>query len=90
MKLRLKSELPHSEPSVMFFFNSGEIKVQSPHLNREKCTHCGTCYLYCPVMCICDKNSFFETDLSFCKGCGICAKVCHSKAITMVRVEADE
>jgi len=29
------------------------------------------------------ENSHFSPDLDFCKGCGICAKECPTKAISM-------
>ena len=45
---------------------------------------CYTCWIYCP-----DNSIVFRDDkmsgikMSHCKGCGICAKVCPKKAITM-------
>ncbi len=29
------------------------------------------------------KDIYFETDLDYCKGCGICAEICPVKCITM-------
>jgi pyruvate ferredoxin oxidoreductase delta subunit len=61
----------------------GEWKYRSPEIDREKCSHCGLCYIYCPTGCIGDKETYFEANLDFCKGCGICAKVCAVGAIKM-------
>lgn len=33
------------------------------------------------------KRGYFECDLDYCKGCGICAKECPAKAIEMIREE---
>ena len=65
----------------------GDWKDNRPVVKRGKCCYCGTCYLFCPTGCIEDRGTFFEADLNFCKGCGICAKECPAWAITMVREE---
>lgn len=65
----------------------GDWKAQHPVVNRSKCCHCGTCYLFCPTGCIEDKEAYFEADLNFCKGCGVCAAECPATAIAMVREE---
>lgn len=42
------------------------------------------CVPYCPEDCILHKDSILEgMDLDFCKGCGVCAKVCPFHAIEM-------
>jgi pyruvate ferredoxin oxidoreductase delta subunit len=63
--------------------NVGEWKVRSPEVEKSKCTRCGQCYLYCPTGCIEDKDTHFEANMLFCKGCGVCAKVCVTQAIKM-------
>jgi 2-oxoacid:acceptor oxidoreductase delta subunit (pyruvate/2-ketoisovalerate family) len=53
-------------------------------LNKEKCTKCALCWLYCPEGAIkLNSDCTPEIDLSHCKGCGICAKECPMKAIVM-------
>jgi 2-oxoacid:acceptor oxidoreductase delta subunit (pyruvate/2-ketoisovalerate family) len=51
----------------------------------EKCTRCLLCVLFCPDGAIHWKpdKADIEFDYSFCKGCGICANECPTKAITM-------
>jgi len=61
----------------------GDWRYRSPEVEKSKCSHCGQCYLYCPTGCIEDKGPYFEANLAFCKGCGICAKVCPIEAIKM-------
>ena len=52
--------------------------------SSEDASDCYTCWIYCP-----DNSIVFRDDkmsgikMSHCKGCGICAKVCPKKAITM-------
>ena len=42
------------------------------------------CVPYCPENCIKQTNGILdEIELDYCKGCGICAKVCPFKAIEM-------
>lgn len=42
------------------------------------------CVPYCPEGCIRHKDGkLLGMDLDFCKGCGICAKVCPFHAIDM-------
>ena len=44
---------------------------------------CFTCWLYCPD-CVVSRTIPPEIDYEYCKGCGICAEECPTKAITMV------
>lgn len=73
-----------------------------PVLNADACTGCLQCYLYCPDGTIYKVAPQTEQggaaaaapaapiaiDYDFCKGCGICAKMCKFGAIEMVS-EAD-
>ncbi|NLE05208.1 MAG: 4Fe-4S binding protein [Crenarchaeota archaeon] len=64
---------------------TGDWKTYTPIRDTEKCTTCLLCVLYCPDGAIHwdSKSGILEFDYSFCKGCGICAKECPAKAITM-------
>ncbi|MBI5139796.1 FAD-dependent oxidoreductase [Candidatus Nomurabacteria bacterium] len=48
------------------------------------CTQCDTCLVYCPDGIIYRKNQDYEIDLTYCKGCGLCAAMCPRKAMEMV------
>ena len=73
---------------------TGEWRAERPIIDLSKCTPCKKqrdscylCWLYCPDGTV--KRAIpVEIDLSYCKGCGICAQVCPTKAIRMV-VEED-
>jgi len=83
MRLR---ELPASTPEHTAFqagylvtANGGWRSVR-PVVNEEKCVRCKQCYLYCPDGTI---STEISIDYDFCKGCGICAKICKVAAIEM-------
>lgn len=65
--------------------NTGDWRTKRPILNQEKCIKCGICFIYCPVNSISKKDGKFEISYDYCKGCGICAHECRSKAIEMVQ-----
>ena len=62
--------------------NSGWRSIK-PVLNTEKCIGCMQCYLYCPDGVISIENKKAVIDYDFCKGCGICNKICKLNAIRM-------
>ena len=73
------------EPGNASQYRTGDWRSQSPILDKEKCSKCTLCSLYCPEGCITENDEgYFEADLYYCKGCGICAKECWTGAITMV------
>jgi 2-oxoacid:acceptor oxidoreductase delta subunit (pyruvate/2-ketoisovalerate family) len=47
------------------------------------CNQCDNCWLYCPEMAVERKNSEYEINYDFCKGCSICATECPRKVIDM-------
>lgn len=64
---------------------TGDWKTYKPVRDLEKCTRCLLCTLFCPdgaILWIKEKGDI-EFDLNFCKGCGICANECPTKAIVM-------
>jgi 2-oxoacid:acceptor oxidoreductase delta subunit (pyruvate/2-ketoisovalerate family) len=62
---------------------TGSWRSLRPVKNKDKCNNCSLCWLYCPEGCI--SRDEFEIDYTYCKGCGICAEECPTKAIVMER-----
>ena len=58
-------------------------RSQRPVIKTELCTGCLQCYLHCPDGTIFQKDKIVDIDYDFCKGCGICKKVCKVRAIEM-------
>lgn len=66
---------------------TGHWRFHSPITRHDKCCRCGLCCLFCPQGCRRDVENHFESDLDYCKGCGICSEECPVNAIVMVREE---
>jgi len=69
-------------------YESGTWRSQRPIFDFSRCIKCGLCQLFCPEGCV-EQNAdgYFEANLFYCKGCGICARECWPRAITMVDEE---
>lgn len=69
-------------------YRTGDWKSERPVWDHQKCIKCGICYLFCPEGCIGqNEDGYFEANLYYCKGCGICARECWTEAIKMVEEE---
>ncbi len=67
---------------------TGGWRAFGPVWDKNKCTQCMLCWQYCPDTSIPEKDGKrLETDLDYCKGCGICANVCPVKCIKMIKEE---
>jgi len=77
-----------TEPGNTSQYQTGYWRSQRPIFDNSKCNKCTLCYILCPEGCI-EQNTegYFEANLFYCKGCGICATECRRKAITMVEEE---
>jgi pyruvate ferredoxin oxidoreductase delta subunit len=67
---------------------TGDWRTERPILDKGKCTKCALCWLDCPDAAIePTEEGWYEADLDYCKGCGICAEICPVGAITMIEEE---
>lgn len=64
--------------------STGSWRFLRPVIDKEKCTNCGICELFCPDHSIFRTEESYAIDYEYCKGCGICAHECKFKAIEMV------
>ncbi len=88
MSPRTRYEGPWAEVGPLpFVIKTGDWRFQRPVTRTGKCRQCGTCYFYCPTGCIEERGTYFGANLDFCKGCGLCARVCPVMAVHMVREE---
>jgi len=68
-------------------YKTGDWKTFKPVVDMSACVHCLTCWINCPDSCIMVEDGKNKgPNLEYCKGCGICAKVCPKKCIKMVKV----
>lgn len=59
-----------------------------PEVDLAACVDCLLCWLYCPDTAIrIEDGRFLGFDDDYCKGCELCAAVCPTGAIQMVRDE---
>lgn len=66
-------------------FKTGDWRTDKPILDMAKCIHCLLCVPVCPDTSIpTEDGKRLDFDYDHCKGCGICAKVCPVKCITMI------
>jgi pyruvate ferredoxin oxidoreductase delta subunit len=74
-----------TEPGTTREYRTGDWRSQRPTYDFTKCIKCGVCQLFCPEGCIKQNaDGFFEANLYWCKGCGICSKECPTVVISMV------
>ena len=81
---------PWASPEKLHTLNTGDWRYQRPLTKADKCSRCATCYVFCPVGCIREMGGWYAADMGNCKGCGICAGVCPTQAIRMIREAREE
>lgn len=77
-----------TEPGNAAQYKTGDWRSQRPTYDFTKCIKCALCQIFCPEGCV-HKNDdgYFEADMFYCKGCGICARECPTMVINMVEEE---
>jgi len=83
-------EIAMSSPSAGEAGMTRDWRTERPDLAPELCLAvrqgkeaCQLCWVYCPDVCVA-RGVPPVLDLTYCKGCGICAEVCPTDAIRMV------
>jgi pyruvate ferredoxin oxidoreductase delta subunit len=66
-------------------YETGSWRAMRPGLDKEKCTNCLQCWVFCPDAAIdVQDGEMVGFHLKHCKGCGICGSICPVEAIAMV------
>ena len=74
-----------ARPRIGAAGKTGLWRTFKPVYHKEKCVKCLLCWLHCPENTIdIAEDKTIIIDYDYCKGCGICAYVCPTKAIEMV------
>lgn len=83
--LKILSDYPDGTYYEAGFLTSknADWRSQKPVIDTTKCNHCLQCYLHCPDGVISKTAAVLSIDYDFCKGCGICEKICRRNAIKM-------
>jgi len=69
-------------------YKTGKWRIERPVIDQSKCIKCILCWVYCPDAAINrGEDDSVEINYDYCKGCGICADVCPTKAIKLVSEE---
>ncbi|HEY5954963.1 MAG TPA: 4Fe-4S binding protein [Polyangiaceae bacterium] len=83
-------EIAMAKPSAGEAGTTGEWRNARPELDAAHCVAmrqdeivCQLCWVYCPDVCI-EQGIPPKVNLTYCKGCGICAEVCPAGALRMV------
>ena len=82
-KKKTWKELPKGdllEAGTALDFHTGDWRSERPIHKKDTCIHCLFCWIYCPDSAIkVEDGKVVDVDLRYCKGCGICVKVCPTK-----------
>jgi pyruvate ferredoxin oxidoreductase delta subunit len=85
-----RREIAMSRPAVGEAGATGQWRNKRPVMDPARClaaksgrVTCQICWVHCPDGCIA-QGAGPSIDLTYCKGCGICAEECPAGAIEMV------
>lgn len=72
------------EPGNAKEYLTGDWRSSRPVFENSRCIKCGVCWMFCPDCAIRQRaDGYFEADMDYCKGCGICSRECWPGAISM-------
>lgn len=87
------SQIAMSRPAVGEAGRTGDWRSKHPAIDATLCSaakqgreSCQLCWAYCPDACI-SRGAPPAVELTYCKGCGICAEECPTGAIAMIAEE---
>lgn len=83
-RVKLKTDYVSPVAEDLFIVSTGDWRYQRPVTDLNRCRMCTNCWLMCPTNSRYSTGSHFETDLTYCKGCGVCANECAAGAVKMV------
>ena len=89
MHFKSDYDIPYGHKEKLWTLDTTGMSDLRPAINKETCTECGTCYLYCPTGAILFDDSGIHVVSDFCKGCGTCAKECPTTAILMMEIKGE-
>lgn len=74
----------HCGPCAECLVDEGLCEHDTPVVDEEACSGCGTCVSVCPFEAMSkDEDGIAQVDEALCKGCGLCAASCPERAIAM-------
>jgi formate dehydrogenase beta subunit len=70
------------------FLDSQSVRKEAERcFSCGNCNMCGNCWLFCPDMAIRNRETGYEIDCDYCKGCLICVQECPTKAMSFIKEE---
>lgn len=89
MHFKCSYDIPYGHKKKIWTLDISGMSSTRPTINKEACTECGTCYLYCPTGAIFFDDGGIHVTFDFCKGCGTCAQECPTTAIVMMEISGE-
>ena len=77
----------HGPRQTQFPDPQSVIKEAERCFSCGNCNRCGNCWLFCPDMAIREKETGYQIDLDYCKGCMMCVQECPTKAMSFIKEE---